>query len=57
MILEDNYDEAKDKLENDVRDKLDKWLVDDYQVTDPLQLSKEEIIELVNEIINRFNLM
>ncbi|MBU4341862.1 MAG: hypothetical protein KJ928_04645 [Candidatus Altiarchaeota archaeon] len=56
MTLENNYDEAIDKLENDVKDKIDKWLVDDYEVEDPLQITKDQILDLIDEIIYRFNL-
>ena len=45
------------KLDHDIKDKLEKWLVDDCQKEFPVQLTKDEIIELVNEIISRLDLM
>lgn len=55
MLEGDNINGAKEKLQNDIRDKLVKWLVDDYIVEDPLQLSKDEVIKLVDEIITRLD--
>jgi hypothetical protein len=45
----------EEKLKNDIRDKLMKWLVD-YEIKDPLELSKNEILDLVDEIIYRLSL-
>lgn len=44
------------KLEHDIKDKLEKWLVDDYPLENPLQLPKTEIINLVNKIIVRLTI-
>jgi len=49
--------EAVNKLRLDLRDKLEKWLVNGYQPQNPLQLSKDEIIQLVDNILNRFNVI
>jgi len=57
MIEQDNLKGAVNKLKFDIKDKFEKWLVDGYEVENSLQLSKEEVIELVDEIIERFNLM
>jgi hypothetical protein len=54
-ILERYYVDAINKLKNDIRDKFEKWLLDDYQKETPLQISKTEIIELVDEIISRLS--
>jgi len=40
-------------LERDIKDKFEKWLVDDYSVESPLQLSKAEVIDLAEAIIGR----
>jgi len=54
-INEGNILDARNKLKFDIRDKLEKWLVNDYQKETPLQYSKTEILNLVDEIINRLN--
>jgi Tol biopolymer transport system component len=54
-ILDRDYADAINKLNNDIRDKFEKWLLDDYLKETPLQISKTEIIELVDEIINRLS--
>lgn len=41
------------KLERDVKCILQKWLVDDYSVESPLQLTKVEVISLVQTMIER----
>ncbi|MEM3130209.1 MAG: hypothetical protein QXX78_03830 [Nitrososphaerota archaeon] len=48
--------DARNKLKFDLRDKLQKWLINNYEITNPLQLSKNEILDLVDEIINRLNI-
>ena len=57
MVEKDNFKGAINKLKFDIKDKFEKWLIDSYEVENSLQLSKEEIIELVDEIIGRFNLL
>lgn len=57
IIEENNIKGAIQKLEHDIKDKIKKWLVDDYQKENPEQLSKVEIIELIDEIIYRLSLM
>ncbi|MHC4258968.1 MAG: Ig-like domain-containing protein [Planctomycetota bacterium] len=49
--------DAMNKLKFDVRDKLEKWLVDGYQPQNPLQLSKGEVIELVDNIVGRLRVL
>jgi len=51
-----NITGAVEKLRNDIRDKLQKWLADDYEIDNPTQFSKQSIIALVNEIIRRLEL-
>ncbi|MEM2179001.1 MAG: CARDB domain-containing protein [Candidatus Methanomethylicaceae archaeon] len=55
-IMKNLIIDARNKLKFDLRDKLQKWLIDNYEITDPLQLSKNEILDLVDEIINRLNI-
>lgn len=55
-IMKNLIIDARNKLKFDLRDKLQKWLIDNYEITDPLQLSKNEILALVDEIINRLNI-
>lgn len=57
MIDNNEFIGAKNKLESDIEDKLKKWLIVEYEIEDPLQFSREEIIELVNTIIERIDLM
>lgn len=57
MIEQGNLKGAVNKLEFDIKDKLEKWLIDDCEVEDPRQLTKKEVIELINAIIERLNLM
>ncbi|MFH7860285.1 MAG: CARDB domain-containing protein [Candidatus Aenigmatarchaeota archaeon] len=55
-IMKNLIIDARNKLKFDLRDKLQKWLIDNYEITYPLQLSKNEILDLVDEIINRLNI-
>ncbi len=43
---------AKNKLVFDIRDKIEKWIVD-YEPDNSLQLSKAELLELIDELIRR----
>lgn len=49
------YRDAINKLKHDLKDKLMKWLVDGYQVENALQMTKEEVIKLVDETIARLS--
>ena len=55
MIGKDNLKGAVNKLEFDIKDKFVKWLIDDYQKENPEQLSKVEVIELIQAIIKRLS--
>lgn len=55
MIEEGNYKGAINKLEFDIKDKLEKWLVDGYQKENLEQLLKVEVIELIQAIIDRLS--
>jgi hypothetical protein len=55
ILTEGNFQGAIQKLEHDIKDKLDKWLVDDYPREDLLQYAKDEIIDLVNKTIQRLS--
>jgi hypothetical protein len=57
MLEKNNIKGARQKLEKDIKDKFEKWLLDNYQKENPAQLSKIEVIDLVNEIIQRLKLM
>lgn len=46
---------AVNKLQNDIRPSLERWLVGDYQKENVLQYSKEEILALVDEMIERLD--
>ena len=56
-IEEGNLNGAVNMLKFDIKDKFEKWLVDDYQVENPLQFTKDEVIILLDEIIQRLSLM
>jgi len=53
MVEENNIAGAIQKLEHDIKDKLMKWLVDDYEKENLLQYSKDEIMGLVEKTIER----
>ncbi|MGB9631484.1 MAG: hypothetical protein ACPL09_05875, partial [Candidatus Methanodesulfokora sp.] len=55
MLEHKDFKGAVEKLRNDIRDKIEKWLKE-YDVENPLQLKKGEIIELIDEIIYRLSL-
>lgn len=57
MINQGNFKGAVNNLKFDIKDKFEKWLIDDYQKEDILQLSKVEVIELIDEIIHRLSLI
>jgi len=57
MLEKNNINGAINKLEKDIKDKLEKWLLDNYEKEKPAQLSKIEVLDLVNEIIQRLKLM
>ena len=56
MLDKNNVKGAVHKLEHDIKDTIEKWLVDDYSLQSPLQLSKTEIINLINKIIVRLTI-
>jgi hypothetical protein len=52
-ILDAGYiQDAYNKLTKDIRDKVNKWL-NDYSKENPGQLTKTEILELIDEIAGR----
>ncbi|RSN75596.1 hypothetical protein D6D85_05845, partial [Candidatus Methanodesulfokora washburnensis] len=55
MLEKKNFKGAVEKLDHDIRDKLEKWLVD-YEIENPEQLTKNAVISLVDEIIRRLSL-
>jgi hypothetical protein len=50
MISKGHWIPARNKLEYDIRDKISKWLIDGYQVSSRLQMTKEEVIKLIDDI-------
>jgi hypothetical protein len=52
LIEQHNILGARNKLEQ-VKVKLEDWLVDGYQIEDPLQLTKTEVIEVIDNILAR----
>jgi hypothetical protein len=44
---------ARNKLQNDIRKQLDDWLADGFQPQTPLQYSKAQVLQLVDELIQR----
>ncbi|MEM2111895.1 MAG: hypothetical protein QXX08_08480, partial [Candidatus Bathyarchaeia archaeon] len=52
-IQSGDIESAVNKLQFDVKPKLEMWLIDNYQPEDVFQYSKAEIISLVNEMIER----
>ncbi|AKB32213.1 hypothetical protein MSSIH_1523 [Methanosarcina siciliae HI350] len=57
MLEEGSFEEAQVKLEDDIEDKVKKWVVDNYQKDNPLQLSKEEVLYLINEEEDRLKII
>jgi len=53
MIERGQLRAAVNVLERSIKDGFQKWLVDDYSVESPLQLSKDEVLRLVESIIDR----
>jgi len=41
------------ELEHDIKDKLEKWVIDGYEEETPTQYSKDAILELVDRLIVR----
>lgn len=52
MMEKGKYHPAKRKMQKDIRDKLKKWLRDEYE-TGLLQPTKQELLDLVDEMIAR----
>jgi hypothetical protein len=44
---------AKNSLQNDIRKSLQDWLLDNYAVSSSLQYTKAQILDLVDELIQR----
>jgi hypothetical protein len=47
------YNEALNKLRNDISTSLQNWLIDGYTVQSPLQYTKPQILSFVQELIQR----
>lgn len=57
MLAQNNKKGALQKLQNDIKDKFQKWIKDSYPLDNPLQLSKAEVLDLVNATIERVKIM
>ncbi|AFC99078.1 hypothetical protein Mtc_0307 [Methanocella conradii HZ254] len=55
-LSENDSNGATNKLQNDIKDKLEKWLVD-YEPDNPTQPTKAEALSLVDEITNRLSIL
>lgn len=52
MMEKNKYHQAKMKMEKDIRERVEEWIRDDYE-TGPLQPTKQELLDLVNDMIAR----
>ena len=53
MLDANNFKGAVKKLQKDIRPHLEDSLLEEYPVENPLQLTKNEVLELVDNIITR----
>lgn len=44
---------ARERLENDILLNVERWLVDGYEKSQPLELEKDEILGLIVELLTR----
>jgi hypothetical protein len=56
LIEQQNVLGARNKLEQ-VKVKLQDWLIDGYQTEDPLQLTKIEVIDVIDNILSRLEVI
>jgi hypothetical protein len=50
-----NFVGAKSDLQNDVRGRVTDWVLESYAITSPLQLSKQTVLSLIDELVQRLN--
>jgi hypothetical protein len=55
MLTAGNFKGALEKLKHDIKPTIEKWLKD-YTTKTPLQLTKQQILHLIDQIIWRINL-
>ena len=55
MLTAGNFKGALEKLKHDIKPTIEKWLKD-YTTETPLQLTKQQILHLIDQIIWRINL-
>jgi hypothetical protein len=55
MLAAGNFNGALEKLKHDIKPTMEKWLKD-YTTETPLQLTKQQILHLIDQIIWRINL-
>jgi len=53
MIETNRPKPAVNKLIMDIRDKITKWIKDDYEIETPLQYTKQKVLDLIDEIYLR----
>jgi hypothetical protein len=53
QISRQDFQAARNKLIFDIRKQLQGWLVEGYALTNPLQIAKNKILELVDELTTR----
>jgi hypothetical protein len=44
---------AKEKLEHDIRVRVQEWLRDDYVAASPLTYTKQQLLDLIDSILER----
>jgi hypothetical protein len=55
MIADKKYGEARDKLRDDIKKSVQNWLKDGYSTTDPLEITKEDLLKLIDNTIERLD--
>jgi hypothetical protein len=53
MVAKGDIGPALNKLQNDVRVHVEMWLVNEYAVANALQVTKEELLQLINTLVAR----
>lgn len=55
MLNADNTQGAVQKLQNDVRPTIDRWLQDDYEADRPIEVTKGTVLATIDDTIDRLN--
>lgn len=56
QMEEEKFRAAKRKMKDDIRSKINRWLKDDYDTTG-LQPSKEEMLDIIDDMIERLEIL